>query len=44
MTSDEIRKALRKGYRQEDNLRRAPFVVAGVLLILLATALFGVFV
>lgn len=33
MTDDEIRKALREGYKQSENIRRGPLVVATVLAI-----------
>ena len=36
---DEFRRAQRIGYKQADNLRRSPFVVAGVLLILIGVSL-----
>lgn len=35
MTNEEIEKALRQGYKQKDNVRRSPYVVGTVLLILI---------
>jgi hypothetical protein len=39
MNDAYIRHALRTGYRQDRNLKRAPFVFCGVLLILLTVSL-----
>lgn len=41
MKNDEIEKALRKGYKQSENIQRSPFVVMGVLLIMVLAAVLG---
>lgn len=41
MKDSDIESAHRLGYKQEENLKRSPYVVLSVLLILLATAVLG---
>lgn len=42
MKDADIERARRLGYKQEENLKRSPYVVLSVLLILLVTAVLGV--